>query len=127
MSKPRELWWQYMRRVLRDQTRKERLMRELREAAATGGGERPTEYAAGRRLRRWQMVEYDAVCRAVSVTRRLPDGYWRLRLIHLMYWRRGSTLTLPGAAMECHVSDRTAGRWHGEFIRLVASFMGMME
>lgn len=127
MSNPRELWWQYIRRVLRDQPRKERIMREMKNSVAAGGGERPTERAAGWRLRQWQMREYEAVCEAANITRRLPDGKWRVRLLKLMYWDRSGSRTLPGAAMECHISERTASRWHGEFVRLVASLMGLMD
>lgn len=113
-----------MRRVLRDQPRKERLLKDIKDTS--GGGERPTERAAGRTLTGWQQREYDAVCRAVSVTERMPDGQLRVRLIRTMYWgtRR---YTLPGAAMVCHVSERTAQRWHGEFIRLAASYLGIAE
>ena len=124
MSRPHELWWGYVRRILRDQPRKERLLKDMRD---TGGrGDRPTEHAAGVMLSAWSMREYEAVRRASAITQKLPDGRWRLRLIRLMYFDR-TKRTLPGAAIQCHVSERTAQRWHGEYIRLVASIMGMME
>lgn len=62
--------------------------------------------------------EVGAVARAVEETRTLKDGNTRLELIRLVYWKRSHTV--PGAAMEIHVSERTALRWHGEFIRTVA-------
>jgi len=126
MSRPRELWWQYMRRVIRDQPRKEQILRDLK--GTERGGVRPTERAAVRSLGgRWRRNEYEAVVQAIAMTARLPDGQWRLRLIELMYFNRHRRYTLPGAAMECNVSERTAVRWHGEFIRLVASYMGLCD
>lgn len=120
-----EIWWAYVRRAIRDQPRKDRLLRDMQQTAGPGG-ERPTERAAMTALSRREQREYDAVNRAVGETKRLPDGRWRVRMIRLMYLG-GRKYTLPGAAMQCHISERTAQRWHAEFVRLVASHMGLME
>ena len=62
--------------------------------------------------------ELEAVQRAVARTQSMKHGGERLALIELVYWKR--THTVPGAALELFISERTALRWHGEFIRTVA-------
>ena len=69
--------------------------------------------------------EHSAVERAVGVTRGLPDGAERMALVDMIFWRRSHTLS--GAADACHVSERTARRWHTAFIRLVAQKFGLTE
>ena len=62
--------------------------------------------------------EMEAVDRAIEATMRLRDGRNRIELIELIFWRRSHNLA--GAALKLGVSDRTALRWHGEFIKDVA-------
>lgn len=69
--------------------------------------------------------EREAVDRAIARTGELPDGEARLELARLMFWQCSHTLS--GAAMKCCVSERTARRWHTEFIRMVAGEYGLME
>ena len=69
--------------------------------------------------------EHGAVEHAVSITRGLPDGAERMALVDMIFWRRSHTLT--GAAGVCHVSERTAQRWHADFIWLVAREFGLTE
>jgi len=59
-----------------------------------------------------------AVRDAVLQTLRRPDGLQRLRLFCALWWG-GKPLSLDGAALACYVSRSTAGRWTGEFLRLV--------
>lgn len=61
--------------------------------------------------------EKSAVEAAVQVTERLADGEMRMKLIEYVFWER--TLTLAGAAQRLHISESTARKWHGEFIREV--------
>lgn len=63
--------------------------------------------------------EVEAVRRAVDETFRSRDGKNRVELIELCYWRRSHSLA--GAAQKLNVSERTALRWHGEFIKAVAA------
>lgn len=63
--------------------------------------------------------ELEAVSRAVDETFRTRDGKSRIELIEMCYWRRSHNIA--GAAMELGVSERTALRWHGEFIKTVAA------
>lgn len=62
--------------------------------------------------------EMEAVRRACESTIRLRDGRNRLDLIDLIFWKRSHNL--QGAALKLSVSDRTALRWHGDFIKAVA-------
>lgn len=66
-----------------------------------------------------------AVSEAVRQTLALPDGEARMKLVDVIFWRRSHTL--PGAAALCHVSERTARRWHTGFVFLVAREFGLME
>lgn len=69
--------------------------------------------------------ELEAVRLAVRQTEDETAGEDRVKLIALMYWHK--THTMHGAAMEVHVSYRTARRWNGDFIRLVAKNFGLMD
>ena len=63
--------------------------------------------------------ELEAVRRAVDETLRMNNGKTRIEMVELVFWRQSHTLT--GATMKLHLSDRTAQRWHQEFIRCVAA------
>ena len=63
--------------------------------------------------------EMEAVHRAVDETFRTRDGRSRVELIELVYWRQSHKL--QGAAMKLGISERTALRWHGDFIKAVAA------
>lgn len=63
--------------------------------------------------------ELEAVQRAVDETFRTRDGRSRVDFIELIYWRRSHSL--QGAALKIGISERTALRWHGEFIKTVAA------
>lgn len=123
-------WWGYVKWVIRDQPKKRR---EL-EAIRSGGGlasdgtprsteaRRTTEDRALRGFTGQKAREYDAVEAAAAETRTYASGALRLKLIDMVFWQRSHTL--EGAAMACHISRRTAIRYHGDFIRLVAKKIG---
>lgn len=102
MSKPRYSWWGYIKAVIRRYP-------SLRDAEVSGVALR----------------EKEAVRAAVETTERLENGSDRLMVIDMVFWSR--THTLEGAAMQVHVSERTARRWHTEFITLVGKCRGMMD
>lgn len=68
--------------------------------------------------------ELEAVRQAIEETRSLPNGEMRLEMVRLIFWKR--THTLEGAAMELHWSARKLVEWHGEFIRCVAKYFGLL-
>lgn len=133
MSTPRYDWWGYAKGMIRRypslaEARREGLPSAGVSAATPVPGQgdisRPAEVLALRPASTADR-ECEAVRRAIATTRRMHSGDERLRLIELVFWHR--THTLEGAAQCCHVSYRLAARWHGEFVRLVASYFGLMD
>lgn len=102
MSKPRYSWWGYIKAVIRRYP-------SLMDAEVSGVAKR----------------EKEAVRAAVEATEQLDNGADRLMVVDLVFWSR--THTLEGAAMQVHVSERTARRWHTEFIMLVGKYRGMLD
>ena len=78
-----------------------------------------------RGLSGWDYLAYSAVESAISETLSRVDGPLRMRLIKLKYWSKPRS-TLKEAALVLFISERTAWRYHGDFIRLVAKHMGFM-
>ena len=139
MSKPREKWWGYVKNCIRDYPRMcdklEEARRQNRDPDGTQGAaenpKRPTEREALNRLsvevfQGRKKIEFDGVRLAVENTLRLPDGEDRIALLKLIFWSANKK-TLAGAAMACHVSERTARRWHSDFIRLTAFYMNLSD
>ena len=69
-------------------------------------------------------AECVAVRDALRRAERLPDGPQRVRLVTLTLMERSRTVS--GAALDCHVSERTAFRWRGEFILNVAKNLNLI-
>ena len=63
--------------------------------------------------------EREAVVKALEQTKSMPDGEQRLAIIEMMYIEK--THTLAGAALRIPCSERTARRWHSQFIWAVAN------
>lgn len=101
MSKPKYRWWGYVRRVVRDYPK-------LKEAKVLTQDERR---------------ELEAVEKAIEQTRILRNGDERMALIQRAYWRRGGS-PLRDVALHLFISEDTAKKWHGDFIRLVGECWG---
>jgi len=132
MSKPRYKWWSYVKWMIRlYPERKEEIRRRMEPSvtpkynAMPGGTDvsRTTEQLGLVSLGKTIDKEVEAVERAIEATNRMKDGAGRLDLIRLVLW--AGTHTLPGACVECHVSERTGRRWHTDFIHLVARNFGL--
>ena len=67
----------------------------------------------------------EAVRQAIAETQAMDTGEERLTLIRLVFWDK--THTLEGAAMKLHRCKRTVTLWHGEFIRCVAKYFGLLS
>lgn len=63
--------------------------------------------------------ELEAVRSAVEKTSVMSSGQERIALVQMVFWTRSHNV--PGAAIALHISERTALRWHGDFIKLVAT------
>lgn len=131
MSRPREKWWGYVKACIRDYPAVCQELETRKRAASDSGPARPTEWEALLHLEGEQVLqgqrarEFCGVRNAVRETAGLKDGPERLRMIEMVFWKRSHTLS--GAALECHVSMRTARRWHGDFIRLAAYHMNLSD
>lgn len=72
-----------------------------------------------------QRRKVNAISSALDRIDALADGKIMQELIGLVYFRK--THNLVGAALLCHVSERTAQRWQQKFIKLVAVELGIEE
>lgn len=132
MSKPRYLWWGFVRAMIREYPKLKSDLDDLQAQSTTasltgmprgGGNGRTVEGLALRQLPKDSMSIYEAVSGASQITKARADGQERMRLIFLMYWAK-KPRTMQAAALHLHISDATAKRWHGEFVRLVAKRYG---
>ena len=127
MSKPRKRWWGYARQAVKAYPMLEKALKDIQEPTLTadmsgmpksGGASRTVENLSLRQLDPDNQRDYDAVRRTVELTRTLSNGKERLKLIQLVYWQKHS-IRIKDAATMLFVDERTAKRWHGDFIRLV--------
>ena len=136
MSKPRYGWWAYAKYMARNYPALCKKAEELQKqsvTAAYGAQEgkaslpgRTTEAAALRQLPPAEQAELDAVRYAVELMASKPgSGPLRLRLIELVYWKRSHNLY--GAAMRVHISEATAKRYNGEFLRAIAKARQLLD
>ena len=132
MSKPRYIWWGMVRHMIRMYPDLHRQLQELHRQNTTaqlsgmpggGGSSRSLENVALKQLPGDQQQIHDAVDAAVTGCRVTAQRKDWLRLIQLMYWNK-KPLPIASAALRLHVSEATAKRWHGSFIRVVARAYG---
>lgn len=91
----------------------------------TEGVSRGTEMVSIRELPSTRQREYEAVRRAIEQTQGYINSKERLMIIDKVFWKRSHTL--EGAALLIPCSWRTAAQWHGEFIKLVAQYYGLLD
>lgn len=134
MSKPRYGWWGYVKYIIRQYPLRKADYDELHRQSTTpslsgmpGGSDisRKTETTAAKELPRVEQKEYDAVRRAVETTQRLKNGFERIEIINLVYWKNSHTL--EGAAFKVGYSYDRAKQMNNEFIRLVAGYYGLLD
>ncbi len=133
MSKPRYRWWGFVRQMIRDYPQLSEDWAELHSTPVTasfagapsgaGGIRRTVESIALKQMPVDDQRAYDAVSRAIENTQHLPEGKRRLDMIRLTYWV-DRPMPLKSAALRLYISERTAKRWHGEFVRATASAYG---
>lgn len=134
MSKPRDDWWDYAKRMIRKYPALKRDFEDLHSPSITanttgvpgsGAAPRATENAALRSLPQPYQSWYDAITGAIWITQRYPNGSLRLAVVDLVLWRQ--THTIAGAAQRLHCSERSAKEYHRDFIRLAGElFWGAM-
>lgn len=104
MSKLQFAWWGYVRMMIR----------------------RYQQQQKRDNLSRVELLEIQAVTKAIEQTAEKPDGRERLDLIHRAYWRR-NRVTLQRAAMDLYISYATARRWNYDFFIAVAEAFGLYD
>ena len=102
MSSPRYDWWGYVKAIIRRYPR-------MKDADVSGNA----------------LKEKEAVRVSIEQTEALANGAERIEFISMVFWKQ--THTLAGAAMEIPCSERTARRWHTDFIKTVAKNYGLLD
>ena len=133
MSKPREIWWGYVKAMIRRYPALKKEYDSLHTPSLavnltgmpSGHGlpSNPVEQTVLRDLPPTKQKEFEAVQEAIKATLRMYGGAERLKLIDLVFWQRSHTI--DGAAMAINISERTARRWHTTFIYLTAEKYGL--
>lgn len=134
MSSPRYDWWPYVKGMIRRYPELCARQEELRRTkmspnltgmpSAHGQTSDPVADAALRELPEINRREMEAVRQAIAETLTLDTGQERIQVIRCVFWDK--THTLEGAAMKLHRCKRTVAQWHGEFIRCVAKYFGLL-
>ena len=101
MSKPRYRWWGYALKVVRAYPK----------------------LLAADHLTVDDQKDRDAVAQAIEQIRKKRHGEEVLQLIKQVYWD-GSARRIEDTAMRLYISESTAIRWHGDFIRAVGRGLG---
>lgn len=134
MSKPRYIWWGYVKAIVREypklkkelqQLQAQRITGDLSRMAGGGAYSRSTENAALRQLSPAKQANYDAVTKAIEQTMRLPNGAERLKLIDMVFWKQSHTLS--GAAYAMSYSYTSVATYHKEFLRMVGFNRGLED
>ena len=132
MQKQRYRWWRFIRRVVRaypalkseyEELHRQSLSQDISGMPKAQAAGRTVESIALRQMSPDDQKDYDAVSRAIEATRSRQDGEKRLALIRYVYWYEKEH-TVSHAAPVLGISEATAKRWHGDFIKLVAKYRG---
>lgn len=103
MSRPKYLWYEYV---------KKSILYSFGCNMAQTQGDRQKE-------------KFDnAVKTVLARTSGQDDGNERMKMIDLVYRKR--RYTVPGAAVQLHISERTAANWNKDFVYAVAEEMGFL-
>lgn len=95
MSKPRYIWWGYVKALI-----------------CAAGNPRSRKYGY---LSEAEIAAFQSVWESTDQERQKLAAMVLIRQSH----------TIPGAALKLHISERTAQRWHAEFICAVAQRLGL--
>lgn len=133
MSKPRYRWWGYVRNVIRaypslcekyDDLKSQSMIAKYDAQPGCGVATRTVEALALRELIPQEQKEFEAVRNAIDATLRYDTGTERMELIKRAYFSGGQhRLTDVGAGL--HIAEATAWRWHADFVRQVAGYLGL--
>jgi len=139
MGRNKELWWPYIRNVIRKYPEYQEELNRIKSSKVTptyskGGGVgkscRKTELTALRTLPQKDQERFDAVDKAFRRTQRMPDGDLRVKFIKLAYTvYNGKTkcrgIGVYAAGDKCFISNSTAARWNKDFVYMVADYLNL--
>ena len=134
MSQYKHWWFPNVARALKaypaliaqkDAIRRQNIIAKYSNEPRAGGSSRQTENIALKDLPPGEAAIVDAISSALDEISRRKDGDDIIRLIDLVYFRKSHTL--QGAAMALAMSEITAKRKNGDFIRLTAKKLGYLE
>lgn len=134
MSKPKYKWWDYMKKVIRAYPELKKKYDALHEQTVTANMtgmprsenvSRSTEMIAVRELPTVEQREYESVRQAIECTKAMKNGKLRIRIVDMVYWKKSHNVA--GAAMRVGYSVDRGKQIHGDFVRLVAKFYGLMD
>jgi hypothetical protein len=135
VSKFKDDWWRNAvwavrnypsRKAEYEELHRQQVTQAIGSSPGTGGINRTTENIALKQMPPMKQQEYDAVARAIQITRLLPDGDSRLALIERMYWQ-GKKLNIYQVIYQVGISEATGKRWHNRFIRTVGECLGYIS
>lgn len=135
MSKAKDDWWVNVVRMIANYPNRKREYEELHTQSISAvvfgmpsgnSVSRTTENIAIREMPPMKQREYDAVTRAIEITRLLPDGDSRLDLIKKMYWS-GRKLGINEVIYRIGIGEATGKRWHARFVRIVGECVGYIN
>ena len=128
-------WWPGVTRMIRNYPARKQEYEDLHSQTVVAdlsgmprgcGGGRTTETIALRQMAPAKQMEYDAVTKAIEITKLMPNGDLRVELIRRMYWK-GKKRNIDSVVYELHIAIATGKRWHGAFVRLVGQCFGYMD
>jgi hypothetical protein len=135
LSKYKDDWWKNAvwavrnypaRKAEYEELHSQSLSQNITGMPGSAAVSRTTEDIATRQMAPMKQSEYDAVTRAIGITKLLPDGDKRLELIERTYWQ-GRKLKITQVVYQIGVSEATAWRWHSRFIRQVGECLGYIS
>ena len=134
MGRAREPYWHYVKSIIKEYPSLERelatpLSPRLSVPLETGGSgtpANPTQDCDIHDLPPKKQRKYDAVSNAILKTRLThpKTASDRLKVIELVYWKQSHTVA--GAAMNVPCHRNIAGKWQGDFIKLVAEELDLV-
>ena len=134
MGRAREPYWHYVKSIIKEYPKLEKeLATPLSprfsvslEGGVSGKPANPTQDCVIHDLPPKQQRKYDAVSNAILKTRLThpKTAADRLKVIDMVYWKQSHTVA--GAAMHVPCHRNIAGKWQGEFIRLVAEELDLV-
>lgn len=134
MGRAREPYWYYVKSIIKEYPKLEKelttpLSPRLHVSLEAGGSRtpaNPTQDCVIHDLPPKKQRKYDAVSNAILKTRLTHPNTAsdRLKVIDLVYWKQSHTVA--GAAMKVPCHRNIAGKWQGDFIKLVAEELDLV-